>query len=88
MLPGGAGRTCVEGTIPLDSIWVGFGHHEALRVRRGDPLPLDAASDGPTRSIAVPSLISDAVDAYVVRRLKLPADERQRPRRAFIASRA
>jgi dATP pyrophosphohydrolase len=59
----------VEETIRLDSIWGGFGHREAPRDRHGDPLPVDLAADGTGRSVAVPSLISDAVDAYVVRRL-------------------
>jgi dATP pyrophosphohydrolase len=55
--------------IRLDSIWGGFGRHDALRDHPGDPVLLELASDGPGRSFAVPSVISDAVDAYVVRRL-------------------
>src|SRR5215218_3544378 len=65
---GGAGRICVKETIRPDSISDGFGRG-AQRDRPVDPKPVDSASDGPSRSFVVPSLISDAVDAYVVRRL-------------------
>src|SRR3954453_9434124 len=65
----GVGRTCVEETTRLDSISGGFGHRGAPRDRRGDPPSDDSARDGIDTSGAVPSLISDAVDAYVVRRL-------------------
>jgi dihydroneopterin triphosphate diphosphatase len=69
MSRGGEVRTCVEATIRLDSILVGFGRGEAPRDRRGDPSPFDSVGHGPSRRGAVPSLISDAVDAYAVRRL-------------------
>jgi dATP pyrophosphohydrolase len=59
----------VEETIRPDSIWDEFGRREGQRVRPDDSLPLGLAGDGPGRSFAVPSVISDAVDAYVVRRL-------------------
>jgi dATP pyrophosphohydrolase len=59
----------VEEAIRPDLIWGGFGRGEAPRDRRGDPQLFDSVCDGPGRSFTVPSLISDAVDAYVVRRL-------------------
>jgi dihydroneopterin triphosphate diphosphatase len=59
----------VKETIRPDSIWGGFGRRGAQRDRPDDPKSVDSAGDGPGRSFAVPSLISDAVDAYVVRRL-------------------
>jgi len=55
--------------IRLDSISGGFDRGGAQKDHHGDPPPVDSAGDGPGGSCALPSLISDAVDAYVVRRL-------------------
>ena len=69
MLRGGAGRTSVEATIRPVSTWGGIGRGEAPRDRPGDSPPSDTAGNALSGNFALPSLISDAVDAYVIRRL-------------------
>jgi dATP pyrophosphohydrolase len=56
-------------TIRLVSTWSAFVLGEVPRDRPDDLPAFNSARDDPARSFAVPTLISDAVDAYVVRRL-------------------
>ena len=56
-------------TIHPVSTWGECGLGGVQRARPGDPPPVGSIGYGPSRSFAVPSLISDAVDAYVVRRV-------------------
>jgi dihydroneopterin triphosphate diphosphatase len=69
MLRGGVGRTYEAEMSRLDSISDGFDRGEDLKDRRGDPLPFNSIGIFAGRIFAVPSLIADAVDAYVIRRL-------------------